>query len=275
MSNGLFYNIVCLFFLSICLIPFLNKSCSLLLHTAHSTEPSKKLLGFSNLTTITGEKKKLISVVFVSLFFYPMFKLIVAMMVMGILFRIDSFKIGSTARTAPGLWASSPRSGGRGDGNNRPGVGRRRGGGGEAGVENNSIRQSRVARSLRDELTSIICDVDIKASVYPSEELLRSTSIVEVELSPDLSYAKVFISVLGNSVEKRQIFVWLCDNVGQVRYSLAKRLRHMRRVPDLMFKMADSQAAADLIALIEEIVPKTKEDEEKYQEFEEEEEEEE
>jgi len=45
----------------------------------------------------------------------------------------------------------------------------------------------------------------------------------------------------------------------------------MKRVPDILFKMADSQAQADLVALIEEIVPRAVvEEEEEYDEFEEE-----
>ena len=118
------------------------------------------------------------------------------------------------------------------------------------------MRQLRVARGLRDELSSIICDIDIKASVYPSEELLRGTSISEVELSPDLSFAKVYISVLGNSVEKRQIYVWLSENVGQIRYSLAKRLRHMRRLPEISFKLSDNQDRSSLMELLDELMPK-------------------
>jgi len=132
----------------------------------------------------------------------------------------------------------------------------RKGGADDRGVSN--LRQLKVARSLRDELTDIICGVDIKASVYPSEDLLRCTSISEVEVSADLSFAKVFISVLGNSVEKRQIFVWLCENVGQIRFSLSKRLKHMRRIPDIIFKLSESQATTDLIALIDELAPKNR-----------------
>eukprot|EP00607_Mallomonas_marina_P009725 CAMPEP_0182419142 /NCGR_PEP_ID=MMETSP1167-20130531/3543_1 /TAXON_ID=2988 /ORGANISM="Mallomonas Sp, Strain CCMP3275" /LENGTH=178 /DNA_ID=CAMNT_0024593793 /DNA_START=373 /DNA_END=909 /DNA_ORIENTATION=+ len=120
-----------------------------------------------------------------------------------------------------------------------------------------SIRQARISRALRDELTDIIGDVDIKATIYPEEFLLRGTSVVDVDISPDLSYAKVFISVLGNSVERRQVFVWLCENVGQVKYSLSKRLKHMRRVPDIFFKLADTQAASELVSLIEEVAPKS------------------
>lgn len=122
-----------------------------------------------------------------------------------------------------------------------------------------SIRQSRIGRALRDELTDIIGDIDIKATIYPDEFLLRGTSVVDIEVSPDLAYAKVFISVLGNSVERRQVYVWLCENVGQVKYTLSKRLKHMRRIPDIFFKLADTQAAADLVSVIEEVAPKSEE----------------
>jgi ribosome-binding factor A len=137
-------------------------------------------------------------------------------------------------------------------------------------AKGDGIRQYRVARSLRDELSDIISNGDIKATTYPSEGLLRATSIVDVDLSPDLSFAKVYISVLGNSVEKRQVFVWLCENVGQVRYSLAQRLSHMRRIPDIFFKLSDSQANADLVSLIESISPKDDSSEEEEYEFDEE-----
>ena len=132
------------------------------------------------------------------------------------------------------------------------------------------IRQARVARSIRDEISSIICDMDIRAKVYPDEDLLRGTSVSEVEVSPDLSYAKIYVSVLGNSVEKRQIFVWLSENIGQVRYSLAKRLRHMRRVPEITFKLANTNQAADLVSLIEDLSPSSSlEESEVYEDFEE------
>lgn len=96
---------------------------------------------------------------------------------------------------------------------------------GSRSPSSDGIRQARISRNIRDELAMIISEGDIKAVNYPSEELLRRTSITDVDISPDLSFAKVSISVLGNSVEKRQIFVWLCENVGQVRYSLAKRVK--------------------------------------------------
>ena len=118
---------------------------------------------------------------------------------------------------------------------------------------NNPVRVARIARALRDELSDIICEGDIRAQIYPGEDLLRATSIMHVDVSGGLEAATVHISVLGNSVEKRQVFVWLCENLGQVRYELCKRLKHMKKVPEIRFKLADTQAAADLMAMMEEI----------------------
>jgi ribosome-binding factor A len=121
------------------------------------------------------------------------------------------------------------------------------------GGRDNSIRQSRVARTVKIELADIIGECDIKARSYPDEDLLRGTTVADVDISPDLSYAKVFVTVLGNAVERRQVYVWLCENAGQVRYSLARRLRHMKKIPDIYFKLADSQATSDLVSLIDEL----------------------
>lgn len=113
-----------------------------------------------------------------------------------------------------------------------------------------NIRISRYARSLRDELSDIICNADIKATNYPEDSLLQGTSIVDVEVSTDLMNVKVILSVLGNSVQKRQVYVWLSENVGQVRFSLAKRLKHIRRVPIIVFKLMDSQTS-DMMDIFE------------------------
>ncbi len=67
-----------------------------------------------------------------------------------------------------------------------------------------NIRQARISRSIRDELSQIISEVDIKANIYPDEDLLRGTIVSDVEISPDLTNAKVYVSVHGSSVAKTQ-----------------------------------------------------------------------
>lgn len=118
------------------------------------------------------------------------------------------------------------------------------------------IKLAKTVRVLRDELSDIICSCDIKANVYPDEEMLKTVSIVDIDLSPDFSTAKVFISVLGNSVEKRQIYVWLSENIGQVRHSLSKRLKSLRKVPQVTFSLSDTKAAFYLNDLIDELATK-------------------
>jgi hypothetical protein len=54
-----------------------------------------------------------------------------------------------------------------------------------------TIRQARISRALQSELADIISSVDIKAISYPDEYLLASTSVMDVDISPDLRVAKV------------------------------------------------------------------------------------
>jgi ribosome-binding factor A len=156
---------------------------------------------------------------------------------------ISSFRIQVTTRIQHSFFELNERIGNRSDRESRE----------KPFSKMDGIRQARIARAIRDELSEIICEGDIKARVYPDEDLLKSTCITDVEISPDLAYAKVFISVVGNSVERRQIFVWLCENVGQVRYELVKRLRHMKRVPDIFFKLSDNRENSELLTLIDKV----------------------
>eukprot|EP00600_Ochromonadales_sp_CCMP1393_P009404 CAMPEP_0174969074 /NCGR_PEP_ID=MMETSP0004_2-20121128/8524_1 /TAXON_ID=420556 /ORGANISM="Ochromonas sp., Strain CCMP1393" /LENGTH=203 /DNA_ID=CAMNT_0016218451 /DNA_START=53 /DNA_END=664 /DNA_ORIENTATION=+ len=121
-----------------------------------------------------------------------------------------------------------------------------------------TIGQAKVSRILRDELSDIICSCDIKATVYPDEDLLRGVSVASIDFSTDLGHAKVHLSILGNSVEKRQVFVWLCNNMGQIRYSLSQRLKNLRRLPELKFNLVDSQSSFYLNDVMDEIAPSGK-----------------
>ena len=182
--------------------------------------------------------------------------LILVVLLLMMLVPCDGIILSSTRRGYLKTTASSISTTSRCAVNDNTGVGNRRvrssSSSSSSSSKTDSIRQSRVARSIRDELTDIICNVDIKANAYPDEDLLKATSIVDVDISSDLSYAKVYITVLGNAVAKRQVFVWLCDNIGQVRYSLAKRMRHMRRCPEIFIKLADG-TSSHLLSVMDEI----------------------
>jgi ribosome-binding factor A len=148
--------------------------------------------------------------------------------------------VRNTALFAAG--AGADRAGGGG-----AAAGARRSSGGGVGKTRDSpqhrIKTAKVTRLLRDELSDIITSCDIRAVVYPEDKLLQTVSIVDIELSGDFSVAKVYISVFGNSVEKRQVYVWLNENLGQVRHSLCKRMKWLRKVPAVSFALADTQAS--------------------------------
>jgi ribosome-binding factor A len=66
-------------------------------------------------------------------------------------------------------------------------------------------------------------------------------SITGVEVSADLSHAKVFVSVMGSSEEQRDTMRGLHHATGFLRHELAQRLT-VRHVPELAFKLDTSLA---------------------------------
>lgn len=117
----------------------------------------------------------------------------------------------------------------------------------------NEIKKAKTGRIIRDELIDIICNGEIKARSFPEDELLRTVSIDDVEINNDFSMAKVYLTLFGNTIQKRQIFLFLCENIGQVRFELSKRLRSFRRVPIITFAMTDTQSEAYLNQVLDEI----------------------
>lgn len=82
-------------------------------------------------------------------------------------------------------------------------------------------------------------------------------SIVKTELSNDLQYCKVFITVLGNDEEKKQTFQGLEKAKGFIKRRLSDYIQ-VRKMPELTFVQDDSIAYSIHIS---EILNKIKEDE--------------
>ena len=116
-----------------------------------------------------------------------------------------------------------------------------------------SRRQSRVAQLVRSELATVIRDGAflVKTGDRVSAEVLKSTSVLDVSVSPDLRAATATITTLGDTSAKREAFSWLVKNERSVRYALAKRLKHSKRVPAVTFRKADVSAATKLMDLID------------------------
>ena len=69
-------------------------------------------------------------------------------------------------------------------------------------------------------------------------------SVTSVEISPDLSFAKVFVSWLGSIEDKQATMAALTAASGFFRHELGERMK-ARRIPDLSFRFDDTIEKAD------------------------------
>lgn len=91
-----------------------------------------------------------------------------------------------------------------------------------------SRRTRQVGEFLKEELTDIIRK-EVK------DPRIGFFSLTEVEMSPDLRSAKVFVSVLGTDEERVGTLAALRSGAGFIRHHLKPRLR-MRQIPELDFR---------------------------------------
>lgn len=103
-------------------------------------------------------------------------------------------------------------------------------------------RQERVGDLIRDEVSDII-------RRDMNDPRLGFVSITRVELSPDLRYARLFVSVFADDAERNETVKVLNRAASFVRRTLAPRLR-MRTIPELSFRLDHSMEHAENVARI-------------------------
>ncbi|HYE83888.1 MAG TPA: 30S ribosome-binding factor RbfA [Clostridia bacterium] len=82
------------------------------------------------------------------------------------------------------------------------------------------------------------------------------TSVVSADVTPDLRYAKVFISVLGNDDEKQSTLKGLNSAAGFIRRELGKNIE-LRYSPEVMFELDLSiEHGAHIAKLLNEVKKK-------------------
>lgn len=117
-----------------------------------------------------------------------------------------------------------------------------------------SKRQARVSQLVTGELAKILrLGHGIKTKDKIDDDVRCKIAVVDVDMSPDLRTAKVFISVYGDVLEKREAYAWCVKNTKSIRMALATELKGMKRVPELFFRDTDIGAAVDLMALIDRV----------------------
>ena len=108
-----------------------------------------------------------------------------------------------------------------------------------------SQRQLRVAEEIRHVLGQMF----IEDNLFINDLKPAYTMITNVTISPDLSYATVFIRCIAPVNTDKQIKL-LNKNKGKFRYRIAKSIR-LRIVPDIIFKsdiqFEESKAMDDLL----------------------------
>jgi len=95
------------------------------------------------------------------------------------------------------------------------------------------IRPERVANLMKREIA------DILANELRDPRLSAMVSVTDVEITADLSFARVYVSVLTKDPANDRTLDGLTRAAGFIRRALAPRLG-LREVPELRFLMDDS-----------------------------------
>jgi ribosome-binding factor A len=112
-------------------------------------------------------------------------------------------------------------------------------------------RIDRIEEQLRIELSEII-ERELQ------DPRIGLTTVTAVKVSPDLRHARIFVTVLGDSTQRKKALEGLRSAASFVRRSLSKRLHHMRRIPELSF---DYDEAVEKGMRIEELLEQIKHEE--------------
>ena len=81
-------------------------------------------------------------------------------------------------------------------------------------------------------------------------------TVTAVKVSPDLSHARVFVSVLGDAGQRKKTILGLNSAANYARRSLSQRLHHLRRIPELTFAYDESiETGSRIEELLDQIKP--------------------
>lgn len=102
-----------------------------------------------------------------------------------------------------------------------------------------TTRPERVAEAIRKEISTMIQE-ELK------DPRIGFTTITKVEITPDLRYAKIYYTVLGNEKAKKSTEIALKNAKGFIKGHIGDRLK-LRYTPEIIFKVDESIEYADKI----------------------------
>ena len=114
-------------------------------------------------------------------------------------------------------------------------------------MRKNSIKNTRINMEVQRELSQIIRSEIKDPRIHPL------TSVVAVEVTPDLKYCKAYISVLGDEERAKEAITGLKRAVGYIRRELARRV-NLRNTPEISFVLDQSiEHGVNMSRLIDEV----------------------
>ncbi len=122
-------------------------------------------------------------------------------------------------------------------------------------MRKNSIKNTRINMEVQRELADIIRTGIKDPRIHPM------TTVVSAEVTPDLKYCKVYVSVLGDEEAAKATIQGLKSAVGYVRRELARRV-NLRNTPEISFVLDQSiEYGVHMSHLIDEVTKDLKDPE--------------
>ena len=118
-------------------------------------------------------------------------------------------------------------------------------------MKNNNNRSNRVDEEVKKQVSSIIMN-DIK-----DPNLTGLISVTGAKVTPDLKYAKIFVSILNAKSVKADLAI-LKKSAGLTRSLLARRM-NLRITPEIIFELDESmEYGAKIDAILKDIMKDVK-----------------
>ncbi|OPL10120.1 MAG: ribosome-binding factor A [Firmicutes bacterium ML8_F2] len=121
-------------------------------------------------------------------------------------------------------------------------------------MSENRIR--RVAEQIKKDVSQII------GSQLKDPRVAGITSVTEVQLSKDLRYASIYVSIFGNETEREEMLQTLIRATGYIRSEIGRRIK-LRYTPEINFYLDNSMEYG---AHIDSVIKSLKEKESKNNE---------
>ena len=122
-------------------------------------------------------------------------------------------------------------------------------------MRKNSIKNTRINGEVQKEL-SVIIQNEIK-----DPRIAPMTSVVAVEVAPDLKTCKAYISVLGNEEAAQNTLAGLKSAEGYIRRQLARTV-NLRNTPEIRFILDQSiEYGVTMTKLIDDVLKPERRDE--------------